>query len=66
MKLRTMQDAQQWEELFTITANLLKRARTKDKSGVLSEAQLNDWIVWKTFMRSAAQLGDPTSVFHRS
>jgi N-terminal acetyltransferase B complex non-catalytic subunit len=62
MKLRMMQDAEQWNEIFTITSNLLERARTKDASGVLPEAQLNDWVVWQAFIRSAVEADDPLSV----
>ncbi len=62
MKLRMMQDAEQWNEIFAITSNFLERARTKDASGVLSEAQLNDWVIWQAFIRSAVGADDPLFV----
>ncbi|TVY91417.1 hypothetical protein LAWI1_G001112 [Lachnellula willkommii] len=48
--------AKAWQELFETTKSLLKRARTKDESGQLSESGMSDWIVWEAFIRSAVEL----------
>jgi len=56
LKLKLTGEARKWQELFDTTAELLKRARTKDTSGQLSEAQLSDWIVWEAYNRSAVEL----------
>jgi len=58
MKLKLMQDARRWDDLFNITGSLLERSRTKDKSGQLTEAPLSDWVVWEAYLRSASELGD--------
>jgi N-terminal acetyltransferase B complex non-catalytic subunit len=55
-KLKLMAEAQQWEDLFETTGELLKRARTRDKLGRLSESRLSDWIVWDAFINSAGHL----------
>jgi N-terminal acetyltransferase B complex non-catalytic subunit len=57
-KLNLLTAAQEWKELFEITQALLKRARTKDEAGQLSEASFSDWIVWEAFVRSATELSD--------
>jgi N-terminal acetyltransferase B complex non-catalytic subunit len=56
IKLGLLKDVQEWKELFDITGALLKRARTKDEAGQLSEASFSDWIVWDAFVRSATEL----------
>ncbi|KAF4637117.1 hypothetical protein G7Y89_g955 [Cudoniella acicularis] len=55
-RLKLLERAQAWQELFDTTKVLLKRARTKDESGQLSESGLSDWIVWEAFIRSAVEL----------
>jgi len=56
-KLQLLTKTQKWDELFQTTSGLLKRARTKDASGKISEARYSDWIVWEGFIRSANELG---------
>ncbi|KAG9236907.1 N-acetyltransferase B complex non catalytic subunit-domain-containing protein [Amylocarpus encephaloides] len=46
----------EWKELFDTTKSLLKRARTKDEFGQLSESGFSDWIVWEAFIHSAVEL----------
>ncbi|TVY28955.1 Phagocyte signaling-impaired protein [Lachnellula hyalina] len=55
-KLNLLENAAKWQELYETTKSLLKRARTKDQSGQLSESGLSDWIVWEAFIRSAVEL----------
>jgi len=55
-KLKLMEAAEQWQELFDITSALLERARTKDESGRIKEPGMSDWIVWDAFIRSAVEL----------
>ncbi|TVY35515.1 N-terminal acetyltransferase B complex subunit [Lachnellula subtilissima] len=55
-KLNLLENAAKWQELFETTKSLLKRARTKDESGQLSESGMSDWIVWEAFIRSAVEL----------
>ncbi|TVY35438.1 N-alpha-acetyltransferase 25,NatB auxiliary subunit [Lachnellula occidentalis] len=55
-KLKLLENAAKWQELFETTKSLLKRARTKDESGQLSESGMSDWIVWEAFIRSAVEL----------
>jgi N-terminal acetyltransferase B complex non-catalytic subunit len=55
-KLKLMEAAKQWQELFDITNALLERARTKDESGQIKEPRMSDWIVWDAFIRSAVEL----------
>ncbi|TVY14865.1 N-terminal acetyltransferase B complex subunit arm1 [Lachnellula arida] len=55
-KLNLLENAAAWQELFETTKSLLKRARTKDESGQLSESGMSDWIVWEAFIRSAVEL----------
>lgn len=56
MKLSLMTSVKKWPELFTITSDLLRRARTKDQTGQLSEDRFSDWVVWDTFLLSASSL----------
>ncbi|CAG8961090.1 hypothetical protein HYFRA_00002633 [Hymenoscyphus fraxineus] len=55
-KLILLGEVKSWQELFDTTQSLLKRARTKDASGQLSETGFSDWIVWDSFIRSAIEL----------
>ena len=55
-KLKLMEAAQQWQDIFDTTAALLKRARTKDESSQLSESRLSDWLVWEAYANSAVKL----------
>lgn len=55
-KLNLLSATQKWENLFQESKALLKRARTKDVSGQLSESGMSDWIVWQAFIRSAVEL----------
>lgn len=55
-KLQLMTQARQWQSLFQVTGNLLKRARTKDASGQISESRYSDWLVWDAYMRSALEI----------
>lgn len=59
MRVRLMQEARRWTEVFDITGLLLKRARTKDAAGLLSEASLSDWVVWEAYIKSASEIGEP-------
>jgi N-terminal acetyltransferase B complex non-catalytic subunit len=55
-KLQLMTQARQWQDLFQVTANLLKRARTKDTSGQISESRYSDWVVWEAYLQSALEI----------
>lgn len=55
-KLQLMEAAKQWQELFDTSSTLLKRARIKDESGQIIEARMADWIVWESYVHSAAAL----------
>ncbi|KAG0650585.1 N-terminal acetyltransferase B complex subunit arm1 [Hyphodiscus hymeniophilus] len=39
--------------LFQTTSDLLKRARTKNENGEITESRFSDWIVWKSYIDSA-------------
>jgi N-terminal acetyltransferase B complex non-catalytic subunit len=54
--LKLLEDAKNWQELFDTSKGLLKRARTANASGQLSQAGMSDWIVWEAFIRSAVEL----------
>ncbi|CAD6503993.1 BgTH12-05734 [Blumeria graminis f. sp. triticale] len=58
LKLKLLEESQNWQELFQTTIGLLKRARTKDQFGNFAEARLSDWIVWDALTRSAVHLRD--------
>ncbi|RDL34632.1 uncharacterized protein BP5553_07760 [Venustampulla echinocandica] len=51
-KLKLLEEAYLWKELFNTTRELLKRGRTKDESGQLVETRMCDWLVWEGFIRS--------------
>lgn len=55
-RLKLLEDAKEWQELFDTAKGLLNRARTRDKVGQLSETGFSDWIVWEAFIRSAVEL----------
>ena len=55
-RLKLMEEAKQWQELFDISKGLLQRARTKDASGNITEPGMGDWIVWEAFIKSAVEL----------
>lgn len=55
-KLRLMIQGRQWRELFQVTSGLLKRARTKDTSGQISESRYSDWLVWDAYIQSAYEI----------
>jgi len=55
-KLQLTESTKKWQELFDTSKALLRRARTADESGQLSEAGMSDWIVWEAFIRSAVEL----------
>jgi N-terminal acetyltransferase B complex non-catalytic subunit len=55
-KLKLIENGRKWQELFDTSKALLKRARTANESGQLSEAGMSDWIVWEAFIRSAVEL----------
>jgi N-terminal acetyltransferase B complex non-catalytic subunit len=56
LKLKLMAEAHQWQDIFETTGALLKRARTRDQLGHLSESRLSDWIVWDAYISSALHL----------
>ena len=41
------------ELLFQTTRDLLKRARTKNDSGEITESRFSDWVVWESFIDTA-------------
>jgi N-terminal acetyltransferase B complex non-catalytic subunit len=55
-KLQLMAQARQWQDLFEVTGRLLKRARTKDASGQISESRYSDWLVWDIYLKSAHEI----------
>jgi N-terminal acetyltransferase B complex non-catalytic subunit len=55
-RLQLMARSRQWQELYQLTGNLLKRARTKNASGEITEPQYSDWIVWDAYMRAAREI----------
>ena len=52
IKLELLKD--QPELLFQTSGSLLKRARTKDASGQISESRFSDWVVWKSYVDAAS------------
>ena len=55
-RVELLEAAQQWQPLFDMTGALLKRARTKDEAGQLTESGMSDWILWEAYIRSAFEL----------
>ena len=52
--LQLLAGMQRWDELFSLTSSLLEKARSKDDSGQIVEARMADWIVWDSYLTSAA------------
>jgi N-terminal acetyltransferase B complex non-catalytic subunit len=63
-KLQLMTQAEQWQELFQLTGSLLKRARTKNASGQITESRYSDWVVWEAYIKSALELSQKESVIY--
>ena len=61
-KIQLMAQGRQWQDLFQVTGNLLKQARTKDTSGQISESRYSDWLVWDAYMLSAHEISSNESV----
>jgi N-terminal acetyltransferase B complex non-catalytic subunit len=59
-KLQLMEKSEQWQEIFDVTGQLLKRARTKNENGQIIEAKLADWVVWQAYLNSATTLEKPS------
>lgn len=61
-KLQLMSDGEQWQQLFEVTSDLLKRARTK-ADGRIIESRYSDWVVWDKFRKSARNLNQKDSIY---
>ena len=64
LELLTLEE--NWESLFETTGKLLKRARTKDESGELTESRFCDWSVWESYIRAALEVPGRKSVIDYS
>lgn len=55
-KLQLMKEMGQWQNLFEVTCKSLKRARTKNIDGLITESRYSDWVVWDNFREAAKKL----------
>jgi N-terminal acetyltransferase B complex non-catalytic subunit len=55
-RLDLLKRLERWQDLFELTSDLLRRARTKSSDGQLNESRFSDWIVWDNFRISAKKL----------
>jgi hypothetical protein len=60
LKLDLLKTEEQWDELFEICSDLLRRARVKDKLGQLVESGFSDWIVWDSYISAALNMSPKT------
>ncbi|KAE8452103.1 hypothetical protein EG329_001570 [Mollisiaceae sp. DMI_Dod_QoI] len=56
LKLRLMEEACQWAELFDLCKTLLRRARTTNEFDQYVESSFSDWTVWEAYFFSASKL----------
>ena len=54
LKLELLQKSQS-PEIFQTTANLLRRARTKDEAGRIADSRFGDWLVWQLYIEAASR-----------
>lgn len=52
LKLELMKVTQS-PDIFQTTADLLRRARTKDESGGIADSRFSDWAVWEMYIEAA-------------
>lgn len=53
LKLELLQKSQS-SEMFETTADLLRRARTKDEAGRIADSRFSDWLVWQLYIEAAS------------
>lgn len=61
LKLELMRKTQS-PEIFQTTADLLRRARTKDDAGRITDSRFGDWLVWKLYIEAASSNKDKSVI----
>jgi hypothetical protein len=57
-KVETLEELEEWEELFEYCLALLKKARVNVNGGSIVDARGGDWVVWQNLMAATLNLGD--------
>ncbi|TQS36684.1 hypothetical protein Golomagni_02856 [Golovinomyces magnicellulatus] len=65
LSLKWLSRSKKWPQLFETSMSLLKRARTRDKTGKFPEAQFCDWIVWSSLLLSVVETNEHKISFYK-